>query len=62
MLFLMRVLGCLEGGLGVFRATVCLLHAPVPTMDVSGNVPAPTSSRLILTMPDTSFPDPDTRR
>ena len=33
MLFLMRVLGCLEGGLGVFRATVCLLHAPVPTVD-----------------------------
>ena len=28
---------------------------------VSGNVPAPTSSQLIPTMPDTSFPDPDTR-
>ena len=33
MLFLIHVLGCLEGGLGVFRPTVCLLHAPVPTVD-----------------------------
>ena len=28
---------------------------------MSGNVPAPTSFRLILTMPDTSFPNPNMR-
>ena len=28
---------------------------------VSGNVPAPTSFQLILTMPNTPFPDPDMR-
>ena len=28
---------------------------------MSGNVPALTSFRLILTMPDTSFPNPDMR-